>query len=42
MYGSSFGFSVLWIAAIVAVLIHYRAAFARPAEPPRNEPAITQ
>lgn len=42
LYSASFGFSVLFCIAIAAVLIHYRAAFVRPIEPPRNEAAVLQ
>jgi hypothetical protein len=37
IYRASFGFSVLFSIAIVWVLIHYRGAFERPAEPPQIE-----
>jgi hypothetical protein len=36
---ASFGFALLFFIAIAAVLIHYRGAFNRPAEPPQNETA---
>ncbi len=37
IYRASFGFSVLFSIAIVWVLVHYRGAFERPAEPPQIE-----
>jgi hypothetical protein len=34
---ATFGFAILFTFGIAAVLIHYRGAFKRPIEPPRNE-----
>ena len=42
IYEISFGFGMLILIAIVWILIHYRAAFRRPIEPPQIEsPALT-
>jgi hypothetical protein len=36
-----FGFGILILIAIVAILHHYRAAFSRPADPPQiKSPAL--
>lgn len=42
IYRVSFGFSVLYLIAIVAVLIHYRTAFGRPIAPPQIESTTAQ
>ena len=34
---ATFGFAILFAFGIAAALIHYRGAFKRPIEPPRNE-----
>jgi uncharacterized membrane protein len=36
----SFGFGILFVIAIIAVLHHYRGAFARPSQPPQIEPTV--
>jgi hypothetical protein len=41
-YDVSLGFSVLYLIAIMAVLIHYRAAFGRPSAPPQIESTTAQ
>jgi hypothetical protein len=35
MTNASFGFSILFMLAVSAALIHYRAAFSEPVEPPQ-------
>lgn len=42
IYDVSFGFSLLFVIAIMAVLIHYRAAFGRPSAPPQIESTTAQ
>jgi uncharacterized membrane protein (DUF2068 family) len=42
LYNASFGLGMLVLIAIVAILHHYRKAFAPPASPPTTEPAFLE
>ena len=41
IFGVSFGFSILLLLAVIAVLHYYRGAFARPNQPPQIESAVS-